>query len=62
MKDKKLSDYGITLLNELEKDRTEFHEGNMKINKAKTLATLANATSGALRTTLNCRKFEITAK
>jgi hypothetical protein len=59
---KKLSEYGITLLDELEKDRTKFRDGSMKVKTARAIATMANATSGALRTSLNCKKFELEFK
>lgn len=55
---KRLGDYGVILLDELEQDRSEFHKGKMKTKKAQTVAILANATSRALRASLMCRKFE----
>lgn len=55
---KKLSQYGMELLTELEADRKSFRKGDMEVIKAKTISTMANSTSTAIRTSLACQKFE----
>jgi hypothetical protein len=62
MADKKISDYGVKLLKELEHDRKSFRNKDMDREDAKTIAIMANSTSRVMRETLNSRKFEFAKK
>lgn len=56
---KKLSQYGIELLDELKKDRSKFRKGEIDGADARSIAQLANSTGRIMRETLNSKKFEI---
>jgi hypothetical protein len=59
---KAISQHGIELLEELSRDRKDFHEGKHDLQQARGNIGYANATCGAMRSTLQAQKYETAIK
>lgn len=55
---KKISKYGYDLLDELQADRKNYRSGKIDSDQARTVATLANSTTRAMRATLLSKRYE----